>query len=124
MALPTVRANPSRMTAVWAIVLTIASLYLAYDVLMPIALAVLLAFLLAPIVRRLERVGLATVPAVLLTVGIAGGLVVALGYTVGVQLYALGQDMPKHQAEFEAKWRTVSRFGNRLARGSASSGTS
>ena len=53
------RAAPApkrRVSVVAAIGVTVATLYFAQEVLIPLALAVLLAFLLAPLSTRLERV--------------------------------------------------------------------
>jgi predicted PurR-regulated permease PerM len=51
--------------------LVVAFLYFARDVIVPIALAVLLSFLLAPTVRWLRRLQIGRVPAVTFTVLIA-----------------------------------------------------
>src|SRR3954468_16382231 len=53
------------------VVIAVAALYFARDVLIPFALAMLLTFLLAPLVRRLERVRMPRVAAVLLLVGLS-----------------------------------------------------
>jgi len=52
------------MLASFAIV--IAGLYFARDVLIPLALAIMLSFLLAPLILRLQRWGLGRVPALLI----------------------------------------------------------
>jgi predicted PurR-regulated permease PerM len=51
--------------------LVVAFLYFARDVIVPIALAILLSFLLAPAVRWLRRLRIDRVPAVILTALIA-----------------------------------------------------
>ena len=99
------------MTAAWGIALAIVSLYFAYDVLMPIALSVLLAFLLAPIVARLERRGLPQVAAVLATVLIAFSLIGGLTYVVGMQVYSLGVALPDYQEQIGKKVETIKSFG-------------
>ena len=48
------------------VLLVVAALYFAREILIPLAIAVLLAFLLTPAVRRLEGWRLGRVPAVLL----------------------------------------------------------
>ena len=49
---------------------TVAALYFCQAVLIPLAIAILLAFLIAPVVTRLERTPLGRVIAVLITVGV------------------------------------------------------
>ena len=53
-SVPSVVKQQSRLAAAISIALAIAGLYFGYDVLMPIALSVLLAFLLAPIVLAIR----------------------------------------------------------------------
>ena len=71
-------------------VVVIAALYMAREVLIPITLAILLSFVLAPLVGRLRRLGLWRVPAVFLAVFVALGIIVVLGGIIGTQLAALG----------------------------------
>jgi hypothetical protein len=53
------------------VVLVVALLHLGRDVLIPFAIAILLSFVLAPLVTRLRHVGLPRVPAVMLIVTLA-----------------------------------------------------
>ena len=55
-------------------VVTVAALYLARDVLVPIMLAVLLSFILSPVVELLRRIRLPRLPAVVLAVLLALGV--------------------------------------------------
>lgn len=71
-------------------VVVVAALYMAREVLIPITLAILLSFVLAPLVGRLRRFGLWRVPAVFLAVFLALGVIVVLGGIIGTQLAALG----------------------------------
>src|SRR5580704_10045456 len=87
--------------------LLIAALYFGRDLLIPLALAGLLGFVLAPLVRRLEQLGLpnavsvAVVMAVLLTALFAG-------FTVaGRQLTQLLEAIPAHEANLRDKARFV-----------------
>src|SRR4051812_50143274 len=59
-------------------VVVVAGLYLGRTVLIPITLAVLLSFMLAPLVNLLRRIHLGRVPSVLLAVGLAPGGILAL----------------------------------------------
>lgn len=85
-----IRANASRETsrllAVVVTVAVIAALVLAKVVLLPLALAILFAFLLAPVVGLLERVWLPRIVAIALVLLAFGGGVGVIGWTVGGQL--------------------------------------
>jgi predicted PurR-regulated permease PerM/CheY-like chemotaxis protein len=90
-----------------ATVLTVAALYVAQQVLIPLALAVLLAFLLAPLVSRLERWRLGRVGAVLTVVAVAFAVIGGLGWVVGRQVVRLAEDLPKYQDEIVHKVRRL-----------------
>jgi predicted PurR-regulated permease PerM len=88
----------------------IALLYFGRVVLLPLAMAVLLAFLLDPAATRLRRWGLPRVAAVL-TVILA--TVVVLGATsvlVGGQLVQLAKDLPTYQTTIQQKIRSLGRL--------------
>ncbi len=74
------------------LVVAVLALYFAADVLMPLALAILLTFILAPVVTRLERWHLGRVPSVLLAVGAAFALVFSVGWIVGNQMVDLASE--------------------------------
>jgi predicted PurR-regulated permease PerM len=75
--------------------LVIASLYWGQKIVIPFALAVLLAFVLSPLVVRLERRGLGRIYAVLLVVSLAFLLLGAVGWAVGAQVGSLVGDLPR-----------------------------
>ncbi len=93
------------MLAVFVVVVT--ALYFARAVMLPITLAVLLSFLLAPLVALLRRVRLPRVPAVLLSVVVSLGVVLALGGLIGSQVANLAGDLPQYQETVESKLQTV-----------------
>ncbi len=72
-------------------------MYLAAEVLKPLALAILLSFALVPISRLLERIKVPRVLAVVLTVLIVMGGLGTMGYEVGQQLNKLANDIPKYE---------------------------
>ena len=80
-----------------------AFMYLAAEVLKPLALAVLLSFALAPAARLFERVGLPRVVAVAFTVVLTLGFLCGIGYVVGGQLALLAKRLPDYQENIEAK---------------------
>ena len=102
--------DPFRTMQPWFLfigcVLVVAVLYLAQAVLVPVALAVLLAFLLTPIVVALQR-RVGRVPAVLLTVAVTFGAVGAGGWIVTQQLASLMQELPAYRQNIRQKIQDV-----------------
>jgi predicted PurR-regulated permease PerM len=90
-------------------VAVVSGLYFAREVMVPITLAVLLSFLLAPLVSRLRHVNVPRVPAVLLSVILAVGVIVALAALIGVQIASLASDLPRYQYTMENKASVVQR---------------
>jgi len=88
-------------------VMTVAILYFGKEVLVPITLALLLAFVLAPLVGLLRHLRLGRVPSVLLAVLVAVGLVLALGGVIGSQLAQLTTNLPQYAATVEQKVATI-----------------
>lgn len=72
----------------------VAVLHFAEDVLVPVALALMMAFLLAPLVTRVERWGANRTVAVAFTTLVAFVLLGALVYTVAQQFLGLVEDLP------------------------------
>ena len=68
-------------------VVAVAALYLARDVFVPITLAVLLSFVLAPFVRMLRWAGLPRPPAALIAVLLALAVILAVGGVIGAGLW-------------------------------------
>ena len=100
-------------------VVIIAALYIGKEVLIPIALAILLSFLLAPLVRLLRRIHLGRSLSVLLAVLLAFGVILAIGGAIGIQLAGLGRDAPYYEATIASKTQALSkqsieRLGNAL----------
>lgn len=73
------------------------AIYFARPVLVPLALAILLAFALAPIVTGLRRLHLGHVTSVLLTALFAVTVIGALVMFIGSQLANLAADLPRYQ---------------------------
>ncbi len=98
--------NPERnqrFVLLATICLVIALLYFASEVLIPLALAVLLTFLLAPLVIRLERWGLQRVPSTIIVVILALAAVAGVGYGVFTQAQELGEDLPRYSENISNK---------------------
>ncbi len=90
-------------------VMTVATLYFGKEVLVPITLALLLAFVLAPLVGLLRRLRIGRVPSVLLSVIFAVGLVLGIGGVIGSQLAELTSKLPEYAATVEDKVATIRR---------------
>jgi predicted PurR-regulated permease PerM len=90
-----------------ALALVIAGLHFGAAILVPLALAVLLAFLLDPLVTRLRRWRwprvLAVTAVMLCTVAVLG----ATSVFVGSQLVQIGKDLPTYQTTIQAKLRAL-----------------
>ncbi len=88
-------------------IICIAALYFARAVLVPISLAILLSFLLAPAVRRLERWHLGrTGPVIVAVVGTILVLV-ALGWVVGKQAINLAGEIPHYSDSISKKIEAI-----------------
>jgi predicted PurR-regulated permease PerM len=90
-------------------VVVVAALYCAREVLIPVTLALLLSFLLAPLVSLLRRLHMARVPAVLLSIVIALMLILALGVVIEQQIADLAPDLPQYETTIDAKVQVLRR---------------
>src|ERR1041385_5501451 len=72
-------------------------------VLVPVALAVLLTFLLAPLVRGVERLRLGRIPSVIVLVLLAAGLILGIGWVTLMQLRNLTDNLPKYTENIREK---------------------
>ena len=90
----------------------LALLYFGRDVLIPITLAILLSFLVAPILRAMRKIGIGSTTSVwvavlLLTLGIA-----AAGTVIGTQLVKLASSMPEYEETIRDKLATMRELSN------------
>lgn len=90
-------------------VVVIAGLYFGREVLIPITLAILLSFLLAPLVNLFRRV-LPRVVSVFLVVILALGIIVGVGGLIGMQIASLMPNIPTYADEVQKKVSTVQSF--------------
>lgn len=84
-----------------------AALYVAREVLIPVTIAVLLSFLLAPLIGLLRRARLWRTPAVLLAVIVALGVIIGIGGAIGTQIASLVGDIPQYSTTIENKVGTA-----------------
>jgi predicted PurR-regulated permease PerM len=96
-------------------VVVVAVLYLTREILVPIALAVLLSFVLAPLVRVLQRRKVPRSLAVIGAVTAALAISMSLAAMVMVEVNQLANDLPRYQSILSDKMRnlrdSVGRFG-------------
>lgn len=84
-------------------VVIIASLYWAQSVLIPVALAMLLTFLLSPVAGTLERVAFGRLPSVILVVVLTFSLLGGIGWIVTVQFGSLANELPEYTVNIRQK---------------------
>lgn len=100
-------ARLSRSIVVLAVLASIAALHFAADVLVPVAMSVLLAFALAPLVKRLERIRIPRVPAVCAVMVLFVSVVIALGWVLHGQALQLATDLPRYKTNISTKLAAI-----------------
>ncbi|HZH10764.1 MAG TPA: AI-2E family transporter [Microvirga sp.] len=84
-------------------VVVLAALYVGKEVFLPVVLAILLAFVLAPFVDVMRKWHLGRVPSVIIAVLVTLGIIVSLGSLIGFQVAGLASDIPRYQTTIERK---------------------
>ena len=84
-------------------VIVVAAMYLAREVLIPIALAGILSFMLAPLVRVLQRLRLRRVLAVLIAAVLAFAAIFILARTLVTEVERLAENLPTYQETIAKK---------------------
>jgi predicted PurR-regulated permease PerM len=100
----------ARSLTVLTVLGVVAALYFAKAVFLPLAVAILLTFVLAPAVRLLRSWGLPKPPAVLLVVIFAFAVILGIGALVGQQVTKLAQNLPLYEYNIEQKIRSARGF--------------
>ena len=102
---PTVLSAPgaSGTQPLVATVIVVGALYFGRDVFVPLALAGLLCFALAPLITALRRRGLPRTPAVITVVILAFLGIFAFGFVVAGQVYQLGASLPRYEYNIREK---------------------
>ena len=91
------------MTPIWVVVVVVSALYFGREVLVPISLAILLSFVLSPLVRLLQRGYLPRSVAVIAVGLVAFAAIFGLGALMVSQVNELATDLPRYQATLGAK---------------------
>ena len=86
---------------------TVAALYFGKEVLLPITLAVILSFVLSPIVNGLQKLRLPRAPAAVLAVISTLAMMGLVGTLIGSQAAALSSDAPQYVRTIEGKIQNI-----------------
>jgi predicted PurR-regulated permease PerM len=100
------------LTTLATIVVVCAILYVAKDIFLPLALGMLVAFILTPVVNRLRGWGLRDTAAVVITVVTAAAFVGAFVLILAYQVSQIGMNLPKYQGNVLSKLDTLLDAGN------------
>src|SRR5438445_354592 len=107
----TVAAKPDTLTPKFMVAVitsvVVAGLYFGRPVLLPLALAVLMSFALAPLVGLLKRLKLGNVVPVLVSLLFAVVIMSSLAAFMGAQLANLAADLPRYQTNLSQKIHSV-----------------
>jgi len=93
----------SKTSSAIGLLVAAAILYLARDVLIPLALAILLSFLLAPLVRRLEHWKLGRLTSTLIAVVIGFAFIGGIGLIAARQALSLAGKLPEYRENIREK---------------------
>ncbi|GJD52488.1 hypothetical protein OPKNFCMD_5254 [Methylobacterium crusticola] len=85
-------------------VVLVAALYFGREVFIPLVLAVLLSFVLGPVVNLLRRIKLGRVPSVIVAVLLALAVIGGFGAIIGTQVAGLAGNLPQYQATVQKKF--------------------
>jgi len=113
-----IRSNSSRalsqLSAVLVTVVLITALYLAKTVILPLALGMLLTFVLAPVVTWLERIRLPRIVAIPIVMLAAGVVLGSVSWTVLMQLVEVTDALPSYTTNIQDKIQSFqqSKTGN------------
>jgi len=102
---PEIPGSAVELTVIGFII--VVALYFGRAVLVPLALAVILSFVLAPPVRALRRVGVANAPAVFLVVALAFSVIFAIGALITQQVGSLATEIPRYQLTLKDKIKAL-----------------
>jgi predicted PurR-regulated permease PerM len=108
-------SNARLLTQLWFItlaVLSVAVLYLAKVLLLPLGFAILFAFLLAPVVALLERLRLPRPIAAVTVILLFAGLLCVATWTLFTQLVAIADDLPTYRDNIAQKMQALHSPGN------------
>src|SRR4051812_38992093 len=94
-------------TGVIVLITAVAALYLARDILIPFAFALIVTFLLTPAVTLLQKLRIGRIASVVLTVLIAVAVSASIGWSIANQLVGVANDLPLYRQNIQAKIRAI-----------------
>jgi predicted PurR-regulated permease PerM len=95
------------MAAAFIGLIVVGALYVGQDIFVPLALAILLSFVLAPLAELLQRLHFPRTLSVISVVVIAFALLLALGTLMGRQLTQLAGDLPRYETTIRQKIHAI-----------------
>src|SRR5205085_895444 len=98
-------SKKTQFYALASIAIVLALLYFGQEVLIPLALAVLISFLLAPVVSALERLRLGRVTSALLVVILGLSLVGGFGWIVEQRFVEIVTKLPDYRQSIQTKFQ-------------------
>lgn len=99
---------------VWRLLVSVAivcALYFLQEIILPIAIAALITFVLSPAASRLER-WLGRTLSVLITAAVAFGIIGVLAWISTVQVFDLARQLPTYRANLTAKVQALNSSGS------------
>jgi predicted PurR-regulated permease PerM/GAF domain-containing protein len=106
---PSPLSTAAALTGIWALLLlvtVVGALYFGRAIFVPVALAILITFLLSPLVTHLERL-IGRIAAVLVTVAVLFSIFATASWVIGRQVIDLADKLPDYQANIVSKIRTL-----------------
>jgi len=107
---PPVRAVQNRLLGILGLAAVLALLYFAREVLIPITLAMMLGFLVTPLINSLRRIGLGHTASVWTAVAALVLALSAIAVMIGSQVIRIGESMPRYEETMRGKLATLDRM--------------
>ena len=82
-------------------------LYVGRSVLIPLALAIMLSLLVAPLVRALRRLGVGRTSSVLVAVAVLAVSCMGVAAALGTQILRIAESLPQYESNVQRKLKTV-----------------
>ena len=86
---------------------TIAALYFAREILIPLAFALILTFVLSPVVALLQKSRIGRAPSVVVTVLLTMAAAGCLGWIIAIQLVDVAKELPRYGQNIDAKMEAL-----------------
>ena len=110
-------SGSSGVRATTILIAVISVLYLAREVLIPLAFAITLTLILAPAVAWLQKIHLGRVPSVFLVMAVSIAIAGGIGWVIFNQLIDVANELPSYQENFGIAVIEADRQPKRVADG-------